>query len=98
MELKMFGDRIVFTPIHEEEEDIREVKTESGLFIPQQAAEQERQQRRNYKGKALFVGGECKFVKEGTIVAYDQYGVADFWHEGKKLMICREKDLIGKYE
>lgn len=97
MELRMFGDRIVFEPI-EEEEDTDLEKTESGLFVPSQVSEQVKQQRRNYKGRAKYVGPECQYVKEGTVVAYDQYGAADFWHEGQHLVICREKDLIGMYE
>lgn len=97
MELKMFGDRVVFVPLEEKEEKDME-KTESGLFIPSQVSDQQKQQRRNYKGEVLFAGDECKFVKPGTIVAFDQYGVAEFWHEGQRLMIVREKDLIGMYE
>ena len=81
MELKMFGDRIVFRPIVEEENTEME-QTQSGLFIPTQASDNAKQQRRNYKGQAIYVGPECEYVKEGSTVAYDAYGVADFWHEG----------------
>ena len=92
----MFGDRIVFRAIQEEKVGMQ--KTEGGILIPQAVTESAQQQRRNYKGTALYIGDECKHVKVGSIVAYDQYGIATFNHEGEELMIVREKDLIGMYE
>jgi len=95
MDLKIFGDKIVFCPI---EEKIPDEKTPGGIIMPQTVRESQKAQRRNYKGKALYVGEACKFVKVGDTIAYDQFGVAAFFHEGKELIICRENDLIGKYE
>lgn len=95
MDLKMFGDRIVFRPLPESEQPTEKV---GSLYIPQSVQDQVKQQRRNYKGKVLIAGDKCEFVKVGTIIAYDEYGVASFFHDGEELLIVREKDLIGMYE
>jgi len=97
MDLKVFGDKIIFRPLVENE-GVKEEKTPGGIIMPQTVRDAQRQQRRNYKGKALYVGEACKFVKINDIVSYDQFGVASFYHEGEELIICRENDLIGKYE
>jgi co-chaperonin GroES (HSP10) len=95
MELKAFGDRIIFRALPSEEQTVEKV---GSLYIPQAVQDQAKQQRRNYKGEALIVGDECKFITVGSIVAYDEYGVASFFHEGEELLIVREKDLIGMYK
>ena len=95
MDLEMFGDRIVFKPLPEEEVYLEKV---GSLFIPEEIQAQQKQQRRNYKGEAVIVGNECKFVKVGDTVAYDEYGVAEFFLDGEQYLIVRENDLIGKYK
>ncbi|MBP7211138.1 MAG: co-chaperone GroES [Paludibacteraceae bacterium] len=97
MDLKVFGDKVIFRPLAENE-DVKEQKSPGGIILPQTVREAQKQQRRNFKGTALYVGEACKFVKVGDIVSYDQFGVASFYHEGEELIICRENDLIGKYE
>lgn len=97
MDLKVFGDKVIFRPLAENESP-KEEKSPGGIILPQTVREAQKQQRRNFKGKALYVGEACKFVKVGDTVSYDQFGVASFYHEGEELIICRENDLIGKYE
>lgn len=95
MELTMFGDRIVFRPLPADEQPLEKI---GSLYVPEQVQDQMKQQRRNYKGEAVIVGNKCEFVKKGSTVAYDEYGVASFFHDGEELLIVREKDLIGMYE
>lgn len=95
MELKAFGDRIIFRPLPPEEQPLEKI---GSLYVPEEVKAQAMQARRNYKGTALIVGNECKFVTKDSIVAYDEYGIAGFYHEGEELFIVREKDLIGMYE
>lgn len=96
MKLNVFGDRVVFKALPDD--GVGEEKTVGGLYIPQTVRDNIKAQRRNYKGEDVMAGNKCEFVKEDSIVAYDQYGVSSFWHLGEELMIVREKDLIGLYE
>ena len=94
MNIKVFGDRIIFRHI---EEDTTEEKTASGLIIPQTVLEQQKQQRRNFKGEILEAGDDCKYLEKGMIIAYDQFGVAPFYDNGTEYLLAREKDIIGFY-
>ena len=96
MKLKVFGDRIVFRALPDDQ--VIEEKSAGGIIIPETVREGMKAQRRNYKGKVIMAGDKCEFIKEGDIVSYDEYGVASFYHEGEELIIVREKDLIGMYE
>ena len=97
MKLKVFGDRIVFRALPDDQ--IIEEKSAGGIIIPETVREGMKAQRRNYKGLVVMAGDKCEFIKEGDTVAYDEYGgAASFFHEGEELIIAREKDLIGLYE
>jgi len=97
MNFKVFGDKVIFREVKEDEDTSMLQKTASGFFIPQQVTEAAKSQRRNFTGEVVFAGEACKFVKIGDHVSYDQYGVATFNHGTEVLLIARENDLIGKY-
>ena len=96
MKLKVFGDRIVFRALPDDQ--VIEEKSAGGIIIPATVRENIKAQRRNYKGEVVMAGDKCEFIKEGDIVSYDEYGVSSFWHLGEELIIVHEKDLIGLYE
>jgi len=93
MNLTPLGDRIVVKP-----QDEDEVRTSSGLVIPDTAKEKPQ------LGEVLAVGpGEFKDgeripvdVNVGDVVFYSKYGGTDIKLEGDEWLILRESDILAK--
>jgi chaperonin GroES len=92
MNLTPLGDRIVVKP-----QDDAEVKTSSGLVIPDTAKEKPQ------LGEVLAVGpGEFKDgdrvpvdVKVGDVVFYSKYGGTEVKHDGQDLLILSSRDVLA---
>lgn len=70
-----------------------EVKTASGIFIPDTAKEKPQQ------GTVVAVGkgkkGEPLTVKVGDKVLYGKYSGTELTHEGQEFLIMREQDIFA---
>ena len=92
MNLAPLGDRIVVKPQDEEE-----VRTNSGLVIPDTAKEKPQ------LGEVLAVGpGEFKDgeripvdVNVGDVVFYSKYGGTEVKHDGADLLILSSRDVLA---
>ncbi len=92
MKLKPLGDRIVVKPTDEDE-----VRTASGLVIPDTAKEKPQQ------GEVLAVGpGEYKDgeripldVKVGDTVVYSKYGGTEVKYDGEDYLILPARDVLA---
>jgi chaperonin GroES len=92
MKLAPLGDRIVVKPQDEEE-----VRTNSGLVIPDTAKEKPQ------LGEVLAVGpGEFKDgeripvdVNVGDVVFYSKYGGTEVKHDGQDLLILSSRDVLA---
>ena len=92
MKLAPLGDRIVVKPQDEEE-----VRTSSGLVIPDTAKEKPQ------LGEVLAVGpGEFKDgeripvdVNVGDVVFYSKYGGTEVKHDGEDLLILSSRDVLA---
>ena len=92
MKLAPLGDRIVVKPQDEEE-----VRTTSGLVIPDTAKEKPQ------LGEVLAVGpGEFKDgeripvdVNVGDVVFYSKYGGTEVKHDGQDLLILSSRDVLA---
>jgi chaperonin GroES len=92
MNLAPLGDRIVVKPQDEEE-----VRTNSGLVIPDTAKEKPQ------LGEVLAVGpGEFKDgeripvdVNVGDVVFYSKYGGTEVKHDGQDLLILSSRDVLA---
>lgn len=92
MNLTPLGDRIVVKP-----QDEDEVRTSSGLVIPDTAKEKPQ------LGEVLAVGpGEFKDgervpvdVKVGDTVFYSKYGGTEVKHDGADLLILSSRDVLA---
>jgi chaperonin GroES len=92
MKLKPLGDRIVVKPMDEDE-----VRTASGLVIPDTAKEKPQQ------GEVLAVGpGEYKDgeripldVKVGDTVVYSKYGGTEVKYDGEDYLILSARDVLA---
>lgn len=90
------SDHIVIEPV------IDEVKSESGIIIPDTASKE-----RPMKGKVLAVGpgklsddGKRKEmeVKVGDIVLFTKYGPTEVKIDGKEILILTMADVMGRVE
>jgi len=94
MKLKPLGDRLIVSPVEEEE------TTASGIVLPDTAKEKPQ------KGKVLAVGaGKLEDgqripldVEEGDEVLYSKYGGTDITVDGEDLLVLRESDVLAKVE
>jgi chaperonin GroES len=94
MKLKPLGDRLIVSPVEEEE------TTASGIVLPDTAKEKPQ------KGKVLAVGaGKLEDgqripldVAEGDEVLYSKYGGTDIVIDGEDLLVLRESDVLAKVE
>ena len=94
MKLKPLGDRLIVSPLEEEE------TTASGIVLPDTAKEKPQ------KGKVLAVGaGKLEDgqripldVEEGDEVLYSKYGGTDITVDGEDLLVLRESDVLAKVE
>jgi chaperonin GroES len=92
MNLAPLGDRIVVRP-----QDEQEVRTNSGLVIPDTAKEKPQ------LGEVLAVGpGEFKDgeripvdVNVGDVVFYSKYGGTEVKHDGLDLLILSSRDVLA---
>jgi len=92
MNLAPLGDRIVVRP-----QDEQEVRTNSGLVIPDTAKEKPQ------LGEVLAVGpGEFKDgeripvdVNVGDVVFYSKYGGTEVKHNGQDLLILSSRDVLA---
>ena len=92
MKLAPLGDRIVVKP-----QDEQEVRTNSGLVIPDTAKEKPQ------LGEVLAVGpGEFKDgeripvdVNVGDVVFYSKYGGTEVKHDGDDLLILSSRDVLA---
>ncbi|MGD2051061.1 MAG: co-chaperone GroES [Acidimicrobiia bacterium] len=92
MNLKPLGDRIVVKPLDEDE-----VRTASGLVIPDTAKEKPQQ------GEVLAVGpGEYKDgervpldVSVGDKVVYSKYGGTEVKYDGEDYLILSARDVLA---
>jgi chaperonin GroES len=92
MNLTPLGDRIVVKP-----QDEDEVRTSSGLVIPDTAKEKPQ------LGEVLAVGpGEFKDgeripvdVNVGDVVFYSKYGGTEVKHNGEDLLILSSRDVLA---
>jgi chaperonin GroES len=92
MNLKPLGDRIVVKPADEDE-----VRTASGLVIPDTAKEKPQQ------GEVLAVGpGEYKDgeripldVSVGDKVVYSKYGGTEVKYDGEDYLILSARDVLA---
>ena len=93
MKLKPLGNRLIVSPIDEEE------TTASGIVLPDTAKEKPQ------RGKVLAVGdgkwddgGDKRVpldVSEGDEVLYSKYGGTEIKVEGDDLLVLREDDVLA---
>jgi chaperonin GroES len=93
MKLKPLGDRLIVSPVEEEE------TTPSGIVLPDTAKEKPQ------RGKVLAVGdgrwdedGDKRIpldVSEGDTVLYSKYGGTEVTVEGDDLLVLRESDVLA---
>ncbi len=87
MNVKPLGDRVLIEPQE------AEVKTASGIIIPDSAQEKPQ------KGKVLAVGPGTKDVdmevKVGNIVLYGKYSGTEIKVDDKTYLIMRQSDILA---
>jgi chaperonin GroES len=95
MNLKPLGDRVIVTPIEQDDQ------TASGLFLPESAKEKPQQ------GKVVAAGpgarkedGEriAMDVKVDDTVLYAKYGGTTIKLDGKEYLILKETDVLAIVE
>jgi chaperonin GroES len=69
----------------------RKEKTESGIFIPDNAVYEPT------VGVALKVGSECKYIKEGDKILFGKNAGMPLSIKDKELVMIREADVIGQF-
>jgi chaperonin GroES len=86
-QIRPLGDRVLVEP------GPAEVKTTSGIIIPDTAQEKPQQ------GKVIAVGDGKKdeplTVKVGDTVLYGKFSGTEFKFEGKELLIMNESDIYA---
>jgi len=95
MNLKPLGDRLVISPIEQEEQ------TSSGLFLPETAKEKPQQGRveaagpgaRDEKGERIPME-----VSIGDTVLYARYAGTNIKIEGTEVLILKESDVLAIVE
>ena len=94
MNLKPLGDRLIVSPLEEEQ------TTVGGIVLPDTALE------RPQRGTVVAVGPGEKSretgevialdVEEGDVVVYSKYGGTEMKIEGDDYLILRESDVLAK--
>src|SRR5262245_1108764 len=94
MNLKPLGDRLIVSPLDEEQ------TTSAGIVLPDTALE------RPQRGTVVAVGpgersretGEviAMDIEEGDVVVYSKYGGTEIKVEGDEFLILRESDVLAK--
>lgn len=87
LKIQPLSDRVLVAPQE------AEVKTSSGIYIPDSAKEKPQQ------GKVVAVGKGNKdhamTVKVGDIVLYGKYSGSELKYEGNDYLIMREDDILA---
>lgn len=87
MSIKPLADRVLILPAP------AEVKTKSGIIIPDSAQE------KPLRGEVVAVGGGTKdedmVLKVGDQVLYGKYAGTELEHEGVKYLIMRQSDVVA---
>ncbi len=87
LKIQPLSDRVLVAPQE------AEVKTSSGIYIPDSAKEKPQQ------GKVVAVGKGKKdhamTVKVGDIVLYGKYSGSELKYEGNDYLIMREDDILA---
>lgn len=87
MNIKPLADRVLILPAP------AEVKTKSGIIIPDSAQE------KPLRGEVVAVGGGTKdeemVLKVGDTVLYGKYAGTELEFEGVKYLIMRQSDVVA---
>jgi chaperonin GroES len=83
MKLQPLADRIVARSVE------AEIKTSSGIYIPDTAKEKPQM------GEVLAVGKEVKEVKAGDRILYSKYGPNEVKVDGEELLLIKEEDVYA---
>jgi chaperonin GroES len=90
IKIKPLADRVIIEPMS------AEVKTASGIYIPDTAQEKPQ------KGKVLAVGtgtkDEVMTLKVGDSVLYGKYAGTEITYENDKFLIMRQSDVLAVIE
>jgi co-chaperonin GroES (HSP10) len=99
MNFELFGNRILFEQIKEEDTKPKEEKTPGGIIIPGIISDQQRAQKKmNFRGKVVGIGPDVIHINVGDEIEYNQYGgVTDFYLDDKIYLMCDETQIFGKY-
>lgn len=85
VEIQPLGKNVLIEPVKKEE------KTESGIFLPENAA-----QERSQQGKVVAVGESDDIrVKKGQTVLFKEYSDMKVEHEGKEYVVVSSKDILA---
>lgn len=94
--LRPLGDRVIVEPLEQE------LRTESGLFIPETAKEKPQQGRVVAVGPGAYKEGSNERialdVKEGDRILFAKYSGTDVKLNGKELKIMKESDVLAILE
>jgi chaperonin GroES len=81
--LKPLADRLIV------KRATQELKTESGIVLPESAKEKPEQ------GTVLAVGKKVEEVKKGDTIIFAKYGPAEVKYNGEELLIVKEEDVLA---
>jgi chaperonin GroES len=81
--IKPLGDRVV--AVREKPEG----KTASGLYLPDNAKEQQ------IVAKIVAIGPNVKTVKKDDKILYKEYSTSEIKIDGKEYVIVHEEDILG---
>ena len=87
MQIKPFEDRVLVEP-----EEIEEIRTKSGIIIPDTAKEKPR------TGKVIEVGTDeelAENIKVGDKIVFAKFTGDEFEFEGKKYLIVSRSDILA---
>ncbi len=96
LKLRPLGDRLIVEPLEQE------LRTESGLFIPETAKEKPQQGHVLAVGPGNFKEGSSERIpmdiKAGDRILFAKYAGTDIKLSGKELKILRENDVLAILE
>lgn len=93
MKINPLSNHVLIQPVKQEE------KTESGIFLPQNANKEMPEQ-----GKVIAVGPGKRdkdnkliplSVKEGDMVLFTKYGPSEIKINGREYLMAKEDDILG---
>ncbi len=93
LNLRPLADRLIVEPVEQE------LRTESGLFIPETAKEKPQQGRVLAVGPGAYREGSNERiemdVKKGDRILFAKYAGTDVKMDGKELKILKENDVLA---